>query len=122
MSFIDHINGYTSNFKLGNVYGKFSDFFEGTIEKDGEVVSNFKGSYLEYIDFDGQRFWDIRRNIDIEAFPIKDQIKSSSIYRPDSLCLYERKLEQAQEKKDKLENLQRKDRALRKKYEEVESK
>ena len=122
MSFIDHINGYTSNFKLGNVYGKFSDFFEGTIEKDGEVVSNFKGSYLEYIDFDGQRFWDIRRNIDIEAFPIKDQIKSSSIYRPDSLCLYERKLEQAQEEKDKLENLQRKDRALRKKYEEVESK
>lgn len=117
ITFFDHINGYKSNFKLGNVYGKVSDFFEGTIEdKDGKVVSNFKGSYLEYIEFDGVRYWDIRRNIDIEGFPVKNQLKSSSIYRPDSLCLYERKLDQAQEEKDKLENLQRKDRKLREKY------
>ena len=58
----------------------------------------------------------MRKNIDIEAFPVKDQIKSSSIYREDSNFLYEKKLEEAQEAKDKLENLQRHDRKLRAKY------
>ena len=49
------------------------------------------GSYLSHIDFDGVRYWDIRHNIDIEQYPIKNQIKSSSIYRKDSLLLYKKR-------------------------------
>lgn len=117
MTFIDEINGYKSVLSLGNISGKFSDFFKGTIEKDGEIFSEFSGSYLSYIQFDGQRYWDIRRNINIEAFPVKDQIKSSSIYREDSQLLYQKKNDEAQEAKNNLENIQRKDRKLRAQYE-----
>jgi hypothetical protein len=103
---------------MGNIYGKTSDWFEGTICKGEEEVSKFTGSYLEFIEFDGERYWDIRKNIDIEEFPIVPQIKSSSIYRADSKLLYESKLEEAQQAKDDQENLQRHDRKLRKEYEE----
>jgi hypothetical protein len=120
MEFIDEISGYVSKFKLGNIYGKFSDFFEGTIEKDGEVKSKFSGSYLSYIQFDNQRYWDIRHNIDIEAYPIKNQIKSSSIYREDAQFLYKKQNDEAQQAKDDLENIQRNDRKLRAKYAEKE--
>lgn len=116
MTFIDEINGYKSVLSLGNISGKFSDFFKGTIEKDGEIFSEFSGSYLSYIQFDGQRYWDIRRNINTEAFPVKDQIKSSSIYREDAQLLYLKKNDEAQEAKNNLENIQRKDRKLRAQY------
>ena len=117
LTFKDLTNGYQAVIKMGPS-GQLSDFFEGTIEKDGNVISNIKGSYLEYIEIDGERYWDIRKNINIESYPIKNQIKSSSIYRPDSLKLLEKDLEGAQEKKDELENIQRHDRKLRKKWEE----
>ena len=117
LSFEDKISGLKAEFKMGNIVGKLSDYFQGEIvDKEGNSVSSFSGSYLTNIEFDGVRYWDVRKNIDIEAFPVKAQIKSSSIYREDSNFLYEKKLEEAQEAKDKLENLQRHDRKLRAKY------
>ena len=118
MTFVDEINGYKAELSLGKVSGKFSDFFEGTIEKDDEIISEFSGSYLSYIEFDEKRYWDIRRNINIEAFPVKDQIKSSSVYREDAQLLYQKKNDEAQEAKNNLENIQRKDRKLRAQYAE----
>ena len=115
-------NNITAKFGMGNIYGKTSDWFEGTICKGEEEVSKFTGSYLEYIEFDGERCWDIRKNIDIEEYPIVPQIKSSSIYREDSKFLYQSKLEEAQKAKDDQENLQRHDRKLRKEYEEQNKK
>ena len=117
LTFKDLTNGYQAVIKMGPS-GQLSDFFEGTIEKDGNVISNIKGSYLEYIEIDGERYWDIRKNINIESYPIKNQIKSSSIYRPDSLKLLEKDVEGAQEKKDEQENIQRRDRKLRKEWQE----
>lgn len=118
MKFKDTKVGISSRFKFGKV-DQMSDYFEGSIEDaEGKVLSNFKGSYLSNITFDDVRYWDIRRNIDIEAYPVKKQLPSSSIYRDDSILLYERKLEEAQEAKNRLENLQRHDRKLRAKYKE----
>ena len=106
----------------GSAKSRLSDYFEGTIkDKDGNVLSNFTGSYLSHIDFDGKRYWDIRHNIDIEEFPIKKQLKSSSIYREDSLLLYERKLDEAQDAKTVLEEIQRRDRRLRKAWKDYGS-
>lgn len=116
MEFIDEITGISCKFTLGKG-GKLSDYFEGDIvDKEGKALSHFKGSYLSYIEFDGVRYWDIRSNIDIEPYPVKDQLKSSSIYREDSNLLYERKLDEAQAAKEKLENIQRADRKLRAKW------
>ena len=118
MEFIDIENGIESKFTLGNdPNNKLSDCFIGEIkDKNGNILSTFNGSYLSHIDFDGFRYWDIRNNIDIEGFPVKNQIPSSSIYRKDMMCLYERKIEEAQEEKIKLEELQRYDRKLREKF------
>ena len=114
MHFKDTTNGLCADFVMGNVNGKTSDYFQGEIvDADGNTKSTFRGSYLSYLEFDGVRYWDIRRNIDIEPYPVKPQLKSGSIYREDSLLLYERKLDEAQEAKDKLENLQRHDRKMR---------
>ena len=117
LTFKDLVNGYKAVIKMGPER-KLSDYFEGTIEKDGNVLSNIKGSYLEFIEIDGERYWDIRRNINIQGYPIYPQIKSSSIYRPDSLKLLEKDVEGAQEKKDEQENIQRRDRKLRKEWQE----
>lgn len=118
MLFRDTKNGINTRFKLGKA-GQLSDYFEGTInDKDGNALSSFKGSYLSHIAFDNQRYWDIRRNVDIEPYPVKKQLPSSSIYRDDSILLFERKLDEAQEAKDRLENLQRNDRKLREKFNE----
>ena len=106
----------------GSEKSRLSDYFEGTIkDKEGNVLSNFTGSYLSHIDFDGKRYWDIRHNIDIEEFPVKNQIKSSSIYRKDSLLLYEKKLDEAQDAKTELEEIQRRDRRLRKAWKDYGS-
>ncbi len=119
--FNDSVNGYKAVINMGP-YGKLSDYFEGTITKNDEVVSKVNGSYLEYIEIDGERYWDIRKNINIQAYPIPNQIKSSSIYRPDSLKLLEKDLDGAQEKKDEQENIQRHDRKLRKEWAEKNEK
>jgi len=122
-----HWNDVTHELKAemslgGSAKSALSDYFEGTIkDKDGNVLSNFTGSYLSHIDFDGKRYWDIRRNIDIEEYPIKNQLKSSSIYRKDSLLLYQRKLDEAQDAKTELEEIQRRDRRLRKAWKDYGS-
>ena len=119
----DVTHGLTAEMALGgSAKSRLSDYFEGTIkDKDGKVLSEFTGSYLSHIDFDGKRYWDIRRNIDIEEYPIKNQIKSSSIYRKDSYFLFQRKMDEAQDAKTELEEIQRRDRRLRKAWKDYGS-
>ena len=40
-------------------YGK-QDYMAGKIVQDGKVVSEMKGNYMGYMDFDGVRYWDVR--------------------------------------------------------------
>ena len=119
----DVTHGINATMELGgSAVSRLSDYFEGKIvDKDGKVLSSFTGSYLSHIDFDGVRYWDIRHNIDIEQYPIKNQIKSSSIYRKDSLLLYKKKMEEAQDAKTELEEIQRRDRRLRKAWKDYGS-
>ena len=124
MFFRDETHGLQTKFKLGNYKEKkLSDYFIGEIKDDnGKILSKFKGSYLSYIEFDGVRYWDIRRNIDIDYYPVKDQIKGSSIYREDCQLLYERKVQEAQKAKEKIEELQRYDKKLRDNWEKERKK
>ena len=57
--FTDEENGVTAQYTIGTKKGR--DYFTGEIKKDGEVVSRLSGTYMGYIEFDGVRFWDIRR-------------------------------------------------------------
>ena len=77
------------------------------------------GSYLSYIDFDGKRYWDLREDNSLEAFEIRRQPKSSSLFREDRLCLEAGRLDEGQVEKERLEHLQRHDRKLREHYNKI---
>jgi hypothetical protein len=79
-------------------------------------VSKLYGSYLSYLEFDGIRYWDIRENINLNAFDIAKQPASSSLFRPDRMFLEVGNIEDGQKEKERLENIQRADRKLRENY------
>lgn len=83
-------------------------------------MSKVHGSYVQYIEFDDIRYWDIRENVEIKAIENQKQLPSSSVYRNDRVLLSQSnltlalgKVEAAQVAKEAIENLQRKDRKLR---------
>ena len=56
--FTDEQNGITATYTIGIKKGR--DYFKGEIKKDGKVVSTLTGTYMGYIEWDGERWWDIR--------------------------------------------------------------
>ena len=89
------------------------------IKLNNNVVSKLYGSYLSFMEFDGVRYWDLREHTDIEGYEITNQLKSSSLFRPDRICLEEGRLDEGQVEKELLENLQRKDRKLRENHKKL---
>ena len=39
---------------------------KGEILKDGVKVSELNGSYMGYLEFDGKRYWDVRRMMNFD--------------------------------------------------------
>ncbi len=97
-------------------YYRPSDYFMGEIVFKNQTVCNVYGSYLSFIEFDGVRFWDIREDVDLDLYEYKNPLPSCSCLREDRILLKERNLELGQTAKEKLENIQRKDRKLREHY------
>jgi len=116
IKFNDLTNGFECIIKFGSVKKKPSDFFTGDIKLKGILVCKVLGSYLSFVEFNGTRYWDIRENIKIKNIEISGQLPSSSTFREDRILLEQRKMEQAQQTKEKLEDIQRGDRKLREKF------
>jgi hypothetical protein len=76
---------------------------------------------LSFIEFDGVRYWDIRECIDLDLFEHKNPLPSCSSLREDRVLLQARNLEEGQVVKEKLENLQRKDRKLREQFQKMKN-
>ena len=111
--------GIKCQLKMGTIKGKPSDNFTGEIIYGDQKVS-VSGSYLSHLEFDGVRYWDIRENYPIQLIELDNGLPSSSIYRQDRVSLEENKLQEAQENKEKLENIQRADRKLREKFNKMQ--
>lgn len=60
IEFNDYENNLKCNIVIGKVKKKPSDYFQGEIQLNGQVVSKCYGSYNGFIEFDGQRYWDFR--------------------------------------------------------------
>ena len=67
--FTDEANGITAHYSIGGAKGYGKDYVVGEIKKNGQVVSKLFGTYMGYIEFDGVRYWDIRK---ARAFGIID--------------------------------------------------
>ena len=102
--------------EIGQRKGELSDFLYGEIMVENKVVSVMKGNYMSHIEFDGVRYWDIRQNFPIKIIEKCNNLPSSSLFRQDRILLEKGNLVEAQENKEKIENLQRYDRKLREEY------
>jgi len=125
--FQDVKNGVYADITLGNVKHYPSDHFQGTMylsrkkqheeeEKEG-MVGQIKGSWLEYLQIDGDVYWSYALDHEKEAIPrcldAKYLLPSDSTFREDVLYLEKGDLETAQEKKIGLEEQQRMERKWR---------
>ena len=82
--FTDEQNGITAHYTIGIKKGR--DYFKGEIKKDGVVISNLTGTYMGYIEFDGVRYWDIRKmqNFDLIEPPLEKVLDSDWRKRTDT--------------------------------------
>ena len=85
--FKDEQNGITAEYTFETKKGR--DYFVGHIKKNGVVVSKLSGSYMGYIEFDGVRYWDVRRmrNFGIIEEPKEKCINSDWRNRSDTQAL-----------------------------------
>lgn len=124
VTFVDEANKLEGFYQFGAYTFKKQDFIWGEIKENGKKVSEVTGNYTGYLDFDGVRYWDIReRNTFFPlAGEVRESLPSSASYRTDGRFLISKTVEEAQEEKERLENLQRNDRKLREEAEERRSK
>lgn len=118
LKYIDEKNKIICKVKIGEVKGKPSDFLQGEIFKENKKISVLTGSYLSALFWDDVKYWDIRDNFPITMLDYSENfskyiLPSSSIHRSDRRLLELNMVEEAQEMKEKLENIQRKDKKLR---------
>jgi hypothetical protein len=94
IEFNDEQNGITAWYEINSPdkgKNRPKDYIVGEIRKDGVVVSKLFGTYFGYIDFDGQRYWDIRRmqNFDMLCADLaKEALPSDCRNRLDSIKLF----------------------------------
>lgn len=102
-------NGYTF---------KKQDYVYGEIHVDGKKRHEIFANYTGFLDIDGVRYWDYREKlrihfpVDYEA-PEEMTLESQSTKRTDGIALQTKTIEEAQEEKERLEELQRGDRKRR---------
>jgi hypothetical protein len=48
---------------IGETKKKPRDYFEGQMLVKGKIVSNIRGTYLGWIEFDNIRYWDLRQTL-----------------------------------------------------------
>jgi hypothetical protein len=142
---IDHTNGYCSYIVMNpDAIGFFKsiftskqkttpDTFKGkivklkdvgvnlnncnhTIKDDATALVNIEGGWTRDCLFDGDEYWNIDDYPLLQEFDFSYIIPSDGRFRNDRLEFIKGNIEKAQEEKEFLENLQRKDRKLRADY------
>ena len=85
--FVDEANGVTATYTIGTKKGR--DYIKGEIKKDGRVVSTLTGTYMGWLEFDGVRYWDIRRmqNFALQELPMDKALRSDWRWRTDTRAL-----------------------------------
>jgi len=118
--FQDEKNGVTGYCNVGDVKGRPRDYLDGHIERNGQVVcEQIEGTYMGYMDFDGQRYFDVRHleMLEQSELPLENKaplcLRSDARHRSDLCELLEGNVEVAQQNKHVLEVDQRRDRKLR---------
>jgi len=84
--------------------GRSMDYLTGSIiDKDGTTISTLTGNYMGYINFDSDRFFDVREMEICEVKAEPKSLTSDSRRRIDSVALLKGNVEEAQSNKEALE-------------------
>jgi len=67
-------------------------------------VNKCEGSWLEFLKFDDQLYWELETADSIKPYPIEKCLPSDCRYRADSIALSRGDLQLAQQEKDRLED------------------
>ena len=97
---------------------KIQDYIKGAIWQFGQEIYVIEGNYNGFLDFNGERYWDIRETKIFEVIPSP----ASSTLPSDSRCRMDliagksegKDSDIPQDMKDKIENNQRRDAKMRK--------
>ena len=115
ITFNDEANGIVAYYNYNGYTLKKQDFIWGEIHQNGRKLCEITGNYMGHLDIDGQRYWDTRsENVFFHlAGEDPNALPSQASKRTDGRTFISRPLEEAQEEKERLENIQRNDRKLR---------
>jgi hypothetical protein len=86
--------------KLGQVEKRSADYFSGVITKKNKPVAGVLGTYLGYLNVEGQRIWDGRHTKPFRLIPEKFPLPSDSSLRKDLRMLEKGRLAEAQYHRD----------------------
>ena len=92
ITFTDEKNGVTGYLDIGSQRRKPRDYMTGHITQNGQkVVENVKGTYMGHIDFDGERYFDLRHQetYQIQDLELQKCLESEARKRPDLVELFQ---------------------------------
>ena len=89
------------------------DMMTGMIKQDDEPVCEVEGSWLSHLCFNNKIYWDLETSDIILPMPVENPLPSDWRFREDSTALNTGDMEFAQDEKERLEVLQRRDKKLR---------
>jgi len=112
--FVDKQNELYCELRIGKVKKLASDYVDGEIKVKGETVSKISGTYLGWLEIDGNRYFDTRFAAPYKLNIERSRLGSDFSYRQDLHYLEKGHVERAQKEKEELEHLQRTDAKLRK--------
>eukprot|EP00475_Leptophrys_vorax_P041493 TRINITY_DN78243_c0_g1_i1.p1 TRINITY_DN78243_c0_g1~~TRINITY_DN78243_c0_g1_i1.p1 ORF type:complete len:382 (-),score=89.34 TRINITY_DN78243_c0_g1_i1:71-1216(-) len=112
---------FTGKICKGNVvFGAFDDESTGfaSVDTYGAPLSKLTGSWIDYIEFDGDKLWDRRDDKEKAEVPKapKFLLPSDSRFRTDSKAVREQDWVLGEQEKLRLEEIQRGDRKLREEF------
>lgn len=120
IKFRDEINNISAEITMDSVKKRPSDYLSGTIKVADKVVSKVYGTFMGFIEFDDQRYWDYRYVLPFQPIILDTNIGSDHSKREDKIALLKGDIINAQKHKEDMEELQRSDAILRKKFKEKE--
>mmetsp|Transcript_7275 Transcript_7275/g.10110 ORF Transcript_7275/g.10110 Transcript_7275/m.10110 type:complete len:150 (-) Transcript_7275:32-481(-) len=145
MNFVDRANGIKAVVKFGDAgdnkeYKKRVDAFSGSIytfdpKVEGELMAKKKiddiekkqkdkvkdlskifGLYLEFVEIDGQKLWDITKDMPEQYIPVNNPLPSDCRFREDLIYVKHNDFKIAENWKLKLEERQRAERKMRQEF------
>ena len=109
--FTDEANGLTGYYQYNGYYMRKNDFVYGEIHQHNQKVCELEGNYMGYLDIADKRYWDARdENVFFSiAGEEPNSLPSQASKRIDGRTFISRSVEEAQEEKENLEEIQRND-------------